>query len=103
MKKCSMFSLPVSLCVWGLVIVALSHNACAADSDRTYFTNPPSSQTDADGMPDYELGSVQEISWTTDLDIFNISIWQRDGGSGNKSNGGNIFGLSNSSQSSVSN
>ncbi|OJI95945.1 hypothetical protein ASPVEDRAFT_210508 [Aspergillus versicolor CBS 583.65] len=97
MKKCLMFSLPVSICVWSLVIVALSHNASAADSDRTYFTNPPSS-TDADGMPDYELGSVQEISWTTDLDIFNISIWQRDQDSGNKSNGGNIFAKINPSE-----
>lgn len=98
-----MFSLPVSICVWGLLMVALSHSASAADSDRTYFTNPPSSQSDADGMPVYELGSVQEISWTTDLDIFNISIWQRDRGSGNKNSGGNIFGLStNNSHSSQS-
>lgn len=103
MKKCSMFFLPVSICAWVLVIVVLSHNASAANSDRTYFTNPPSSQADADGMPEYELGNVQEISWTTDLDIFNISIWQRDRGSGNKSNGGNIFGLSTTAQPSLSN
>lgn len=103
MKKCSMFSLPVSICAWVLAIVVLSHNASAANSDRTYFTNPPSSQADADGMPDYELGNVQEISWTTDLDVFNISIWQRDRGSGNKSNGGNIFGLSTTAQPSLSN
>ncbi|KAL4998716.1 hypothetical protein BDV10DRAFT_185098 [Aspergillus recurvatus] len=84
----------------------------ASDSDldayssvKTYFTNPPSNP-DSQVIPTYELGSIQNITWTTNLDVYNISIWQRatgnatgtgrgsDGGSESISvsiQGGNIF------------
>ncbi|KAL4920524.1 hypothetical protein BDW62DRAFT_198833 [Aspergillus aurantiobrunneus] len=90
--------MPIS--IYALVLIAWSGSVAAVISDRTYFTNPPSSDSDADDMPSYELGSVQELSWTTDLDVFNISIWQRgreDENIGLNASGGNIFSQTNPS------
>ncbi|KAL5046064.1 hypothetical protein BDW71DRAFT_207739 [Aspergillus fruticulosus] len=83
----------------------LDPDADADSSVKTYFTNPTSS-SDSQAIPTYELGSVQNITWTTNLDVYNISIWQRStgnvtgigsesGGVGESSSvsiqGGNIF------------
>ncbi|KAL4988718.1 hypothetical protein BDW68DRAFT_158535 [Aspergillus falconensis] len=121
MKKCC--SMPSAL-LWNqiltliLLLSALHRTVLAkadldpdADADssvKTYFTNPTSS-SDSQAIPTYELGSVQNITWTTNLDVYNISIWQRStgnvtgigsesGGVGESSSvsiqGGNIFGTS---------
>ncbi|KAL4748950.1 hypothetical protein BDW72DRAFT_143392 [Aspergillus terricola var. indicus] len=115
MKKCS--SMPAFL--WNrilnftLLLSALPRSILArADSysnsnssAKTFFTNPPSN-FDLEAIPTYELGSIQNIAWTTNLDFYNISIWQRitgkvssmgdgsDGGGESTSvniQGGNIF------------
>ncbi|KAL3470699.1 hypothetical protein BJX99DRAFT_263971 [Aspergillus californicus] len=97
-RKCQpemFFSLVI--CIWVFVVwsggvVGISHSS-DSNSDGTYFVNPPSLSTgsSSDDLV-YDLESIQEISWTTDRDVYNISIWQRDGDqNGSSTSGGNIF------------
>ncbi|CBF71636.1 predicted protein [Aspergillus nidulans FGSC A4] len=60
----------------------------SSSSAKTYFTNPPSNP-DLEAIPTFELGSVQNIAWTTNLDFYNISIWQRTTGNVSSHEGGN--------------
>ncbi|KAL4740942.1 hypothetical protein BDV11DRAFT_203916 [Aspergillus similis] len=60
-------------------------------SAETYFTNPPSN-SDLDAIPTYELGSIQNIAWTTNLNFYNISIWQRTTGDVSNMSGGSDGG-----------
>ncbi|RDW63128.1 uncharacterized protein DSM5745_10239 [Aspergillus mulundensis] len=95
----------LTLSVFPCTAVAIARNETKdskADSDslvKTYFTNPSSDST-SHGMPTYELGSIQNITWTTNLNVYNISIWQRatgnvtsmdSGGDGVSIQGGNVF------------
>ncbi|KAL4953961.1 hypothetical protein BDW69DRAFT_164109 [Aspergillus filifer] len=102
MKICSMFLTPSTFFLFAcfqiqfLSLIAPSSAAVRVGSEATYFTHPISSDSDpsSEESLSYELGSIQEISWVTDLDVFSISIWQRgdDGASTTKSSsGGTIF------------
>ncbi|KAL6233359.1 hypothetical protein BDW75DRAFT_242077 [Aspergillus navahoensis] len=104
MKKC--WSVPSAL-LWNevltliLLLSALHRTVLAragsdSDSDaasslKAYFTNP-ASNSNSQAIPTYELGSIQNITWTTNLDDYNISIWQRAPGNltgvGSRGNGG---------------
>ncbi|KAL4761205.1 uncharacterized protein BDW70DRAFT_168237 [Aspergillus foveolatus] len=78
-----------------LLLSALPRNILArvdpySDSNlsaKTYFTNPPSNP-DLEAIPTFELGSIQNIAWTTNLDFYNISIWQRTTGNVSSNGGG---------------
>ncbi|KAL4816913.1 hypothetical protein BDW67DRAFT_175182 [Aspergillus spinulosporus] len=58
---------------------------------KTYFTNPPSN-FDLEAIPTYELGSIQNIAWMTNLDFYNITIWQRTSGNVSNIGGGSDGG-----------
>ncbi|KAL3432596.1 hypothetical protein BDV09DRAFT_205827 [Aspergillus tetrazonus] len=98
MKKCSSMSpafLWNRILIFILLLSALPRNILArvdpySDSNssaKTYFTNPPSNP-DLEVIPTFELGSIQNIAWTTNLDFYNISIWQRTTGNVSSHEGG---------------
>ncbi|KAL4771911.1 hypothetical protein BDW60DRAFT_46204 [Aspergillus nidulans var. acristatus] len=98
MKKCSSMSpafLRNRILIFILLLSALPRNILAradpySDSNssaKAYFANPPSN-FDLEAIPTFELGSIQDIAWTTNLDCYNISIWQRTTGNVSSMGGG---------------
>ncbi|KAL4965553.1 fungal specific transcription factor domain-containing protein [Aspergillus stella-maris] len=89
------FFLFVCLQIQFFSLIALSSAAVRVGSEETYFTHPVSSDSDPSSEEElsYELRSIQEVSWVTDLDVFNISIWQRgdNGASSTKSSSGGLI------------
>ncbi|KAL3485826.1 hypothetical protein BJX62DRAFT_30064 [Aspergillus germanicus] len=83
---------------------SVTHPSTKLSRDENYFRSP--SDTDSasasDSVPVYDVGDVLEISWTTTLDVFNVTLWQRDLSRGNNGtagvrSGGNIFSKTSSS------
>ncbi|CEL03419.1 hypothetical protein ASPCAL04574 [Aspergillus calidoustus] len=86
-----------------------THTSIKLSRDENYFTSPGSANpdSDSDSATLYEVGDVVEVSWITTLDVFNVTLWQRDlsrGGNGTSGvrSGGNIFSKT-SSTSTLSN
>jgi hypothetical protein len=77
---------------------SLTHTSTKLSRDENYFTSPSNtdSASASDSVPVYDVADVLEISWTTTLDVFNVTLWQRDLSQGNNGtagvrSGGNIF------------
>lgn len=75
-----------------------THTSTKLSRDENYFTSPGNANpdSDSDSATVYEVGDVVEVSWITTLDVFNVTLWQRDlsrGGNGTSEvrSGGNIF------------
>ncbi|KAL2821475.1 hypothetical protein BJX63DRAFT_217778 [Aspergillus granulosus] len=75
----------------------IARSSTKLSSDENYFTSPvPDSHSSPEADLVYEVGDVVEISWATTLDVFNVTLWQRQlVQEGNDAtgviSGGNIF------------
>ncbi|KAL3451777.1 hypothetical protein BJX65DRAFT_200447 [Aspergillus insuetus] len=83
---------------------SLTHTSTKLSRDENYFRSPSNtdSASASDTVPVYDVGDVLEILWATTLDVFNVTLWQRDlslGGNGTAGvrSGGNIFSKTSSS------
>jgi hypothetical protein len=77
---------------------SLTRTSTKLSRDENYFTSPSNtdSASDSASVPVYDVRDVLEISWITTLDVFNVTLWQRDLSRGNNGtagvrSGGNIF------------
>lgn len=61
--------------------------ATALDRARNRFLNPP----DTDENPVWLAGEEQVISWRTELDTYNITIWQEHPKHDGATSGGVVF------------
>ncbi|KGO68442.1 hypothetical protein PITC_070670 [Penicillium italicum] len=72
-----------------LILLLASVTSFVAGNDaNNHFTNPPDNNGN---KPVYTLGDELVVSWTTTLDIFNVSFWQQDLVETGASSQGNIF------------
>ncbi|KAJ0425375.1 hypothetical protein BJY00DRAFT_179670 [Aspergillus carlsbadensis] len=80
------------------IVRSTTHTSTKLSRNENFFTSPSNtdSDSDLDSVLVHEVGDVLEISWTTTLDVFNVTLWQRElsrGGNGTAGvrSGGNIF------------
>ncbi|KAL2828824.1 hypothetical protein BJY01DRAFT_255246 [Aspergillus pseudoustus] len=73
-----------------------THTSTKLSRDGNYFSGPLKADSESSSDLVYKVGDVLDISWTTTLDVFNVTLWQRLRSRGGNDtagvlSGGNIF------------